>query len=297
MRVDPPTLARLLGEWQFDPAVCVLCAGSAALYGYGVIRSPKHWSRWRIASFLAGLIVLAAALLSGIDTDGEELLSVHVIQHLLLIVLAPTLLLCGAPVRLALRASSAGLRAQIGALLRRRLVRFLTKPAAGFGLFATVVLATHLTGLYDLALQNPAVHSVEHAAYFWSGVVFLLPILAVDPLPHPPSAIGRFSWLMAAMTVMSIPAALFIFDEHVRYPFYLAPARALHRSALADQHTAGMIMLLAGGVTMALLAIVVAMEAMVREERRQIRRDAYLYSDAQSDGRPPSDVSEELVGT
>ena len=101
---------------------------------------------------------------------------------------------------------------------------------------------------------------------------------------------------MGAMTVMSIPAALFIFDEHVRYPSYLAPARALHRSALADQHAAGMIMLFAGGVAMALLAILVSMEAMIREERRQLRRDAYLYSD----GEGPSDLSaagaEELAG-
>ena len=89
---------------------------------------------------------------------------------------------------------------------------------------------------------------------------------------------------MAAMTVMSIPAALFIFDEHLRYRFYLAPARALHKSALADQHAAGMIMLFAGGVAMALLAILVSMEAMLREERRQLRRDAHLYPDG--DGPP-----------
>ncbi len=99
------------------------------------------------------------------------------------------------------------------------------------------------------------------------------PVLAADPVPHPPGAIARFSWLMAAMTVMSIPAGLFIFDEHVRYPFYLAPASALHSSALADQHAAGMIMLFAGGVAMAVLAILVAMEAMILEERRQLRRD------------------------
>ena len=112
------------------------------------------------------------------------------------------------------------------------------------------------------------------------------PLLAADPVPHPPSAIARFCWLMAAMTVMFIPAALFMFDEHVRYPFYLAPARALHVSALADQHAAGMIMLFAGGIAMAALAIVVAMEAMIREERRQRRRDSYLYADGDGAGQP-----------
>lgn len=296
MRSAAPTLARLLGDWQLDPAMLGICAIAAALYGYGVIRSRKSWPLTRSASFLAGLLVLSEALLSGIDAYSDELLSVHVIQQLLLILVAPTLLLWGAPVRLALSSSSPAARARIGWMLRRPWVRFLTRPVFGFVLFTIVMLTTHLTGLYDLALRNPTVHTLEHAAYFWSGVIFLLPLVAADPVPHPPGAIVRFSWLMGAMTVMSIPAALFIFDEHVRYPSYLAPARALHRSALADQHAAGMIMLFAGGVAMALLAIFVSMEAMIREERRQLRRDAYLYSDGEGPSALPAGVAEKLAG-
>ncbi len=296
MRAAAPTLTRLLSDWQLDPTMLGICAIAAALYGYGVIRSHKSWSLGRSASFLAGLLVLSEALLSGIDAYSDELLSVHVIQHLLLILVAPTLLLWGAPVRLALSSSSPAARARIGWMLRRAWVRFLTRPAFGLVLFTIVMLTTHLTGIYELALRNPTVHSLEHAAYFWSGVIFLLPLVAADPVPHPPGAIVRFSWLMAAMTVMSIPAGLFIFDEHVCYPFYLAPAKALHRSALADQHAAGMIMLFAGGVAMALLAIFVSMEAMIREERRQLRRDAYLYSDGGRPADPAAGVAEKLAG-
>ena len=240
--------------------------------------------------------MLSEALLSGIDTYSDELLSVHVIQHLLLILLAPTLLLWGAPMRLALSSSSPTGRAWIGWMLRRSWVRFFTRPVFGFVLFMIVMLTTHLTGIYELALRDPTIHALEHAAYFWTGITFLLPLVAADPIPRPPSAIVRFSWLMGAMTVMCIPAALFIFDEHVRYPSYLAPARALHRSALADQHAAGMIMLFAGGVAMALLAIVVSMEAMIREERRQLRRDAYLYQDGEGPSDSSPAVAEELAG-
>lgn len=281
MKTATPTLARMLGSWQLDPGVLVVCALAGALYGWGAVRvrgrARGHWPLWRVASFIAGLLVLICALLSGIDPYSDELLSIHVVQHLLLILVAPVLLLWGAPVRLALSACTPAGRRAIGALLRRRWVRVLTRPACGFALLSIVVLATHLTGLYEVALRDQAVHDFEHAAYFWSGIVFLLPLLAADPLPRPPSAIARFSWLMAAMTVMFIPAALFMFDEHVHYPFYLAPARALHSSALADQHTAGIVMAVAGGVAMAALAIVLTMEAMIREERRQRRRDAYLY--------------------
>lgn len=295
MRVAALTLTRLLGEWQPDPVVLAVCAISAALYGHLMIRSYQRWPWVRGASFLAGLLVLITALLSGIDTYSEELLSVHVVQHLLLVLIAPALLLWGAPVRLALRSSPPATRARLAWVLRGPWVRFLTRPAVGFLLFTIVVLGTHLTGLYELALRNATVHGLEHAAYFWSGVIFLLPLVAADPVPHPPRAIARFSWLMAAMTVMSIPAALFIFDEQVHYPFYLAAARALRQSALADQHAAGMIMLFAGGVAMAVLAILVTMGAMIREERRQLLRDAYLYPNSER----PADlaaVAEDLAG-
>ncbi len=296
MRTAAPTLVRILGGWQLDPGVLVVCAASAGLYGWGVVRSEKRWPLWRAASFIVGLLVLVTALESGVDGYSDELLSVHVVQHLLLILLAPALLLWGAPVRLALSACSPAGRGAIGAVLRRRWVRILTQPACGFALFTVVVLVTHLTGLYEVALRDSTVHALEHAAYFWSGLIFLLPILAADPVPRPPHAVARFCWLMAAMTVMFIPAAVFMFDEHARYSFYLAPARALHVSALADQHAAGMIMLFAGGVAMATLAIVVAMKAMILEERRQLRRDSYLYADGEEPRKPSVTLTGERAG-
>lgn len=296
MRTAAPTLARMLGSWQLEPGVLVVCAAAAALYGWGVRRSAQHWPRMRSISFMAGLLVLITALLSGVDRYSDELLSVHVVQHLLLILLAPVLLLWGAPMRLALSASPPTARRAIGELLRQRWVRLVTRPACGFTLFTIVVLVTHLTGFYEAALRDQTLHALEHAAYFWSGMLFLLPLLAADPIPHPPRAIARFFWLMGAMVVMFIPAALFMLDEQVRYPFYLAPARALHRSALADQHAAGMLMLLGGGIAMAALAIFVTMEAMILEERRQRRRDAYLYSEDGLAGNQPVSVAEETVG-
>lgn len=275
MSAQPPTLGRLLGAWGFDPVLlCALCL-AAALYGWGAFLARSGWPAWRTGSFLTGLLVVALALLSGIDQYADELLSVHVIEHLLLILVAPTLLLWGAPVRLALSISPRAPRRALAVLLRSLPVRLLTRPACGLVLFTVVVLATHLTGFYEAALRNQMIHPLEHAAYFWTGMLFLAPLLAADPIPHPPGAIARFSSLMAAMVVMSLPAGAFLFAGHVRYPFYLAPARALHVSALADQHTAGMLMLVAGGVVMGALAIVIAMSAMLAEERRQQRRERY----------------------
>jgi putative membrane protein len=286
---QPPTLARLLGGWTVDPLlVGVLCL-TGLLYGWGALRCRRRWSVWRTVSFMAGLLVLALALLSGIDRYADELLSMHVLEHMLLILAAPVLVLWGAPVRLALSSCPSAARHTIAELLRSRVVHVLTRPACGLALFTLVVLGTHLTGVYEAALRHPLLHAFEHAAYFWSGLLFLAPIVGSDPIARRPGAIASFSWLMAAMVVMSLPAGVFLFDAHVRYPFYLAPARVLHTSALADQRSAGMLMLVGGGLAMGALAIVIAMGAMIAEEQRQRRRDAYLDDNEARDRR-------ELVG-
>lgn len=287
MRPAQPTLGHLLGSWSLDPVAALALLLAALLYGAGVLgvsrRGRRRWPPARTASFLAGLLVLALALVSGIDELADELLSVHMVQHLLLALLAPALLLCGAPVRLALAAGRPGLRAGLARVLSSRPVRALVHPAVGCALFAFVVLGWHLTGLFELALEDPAVHALEHAAYLSAGLLLLAPLIAADPLPHRPGAVGRFCWMMGAMTAMAVPGALLAFAPAVRYPHYLAPARALGRSALADEHVAGAIMWVAGGVAMFALALALAGSAMLAEERRQRRRELY----AAAPGAPP----------
>jgi cytochrome c oxidase assembly factor CtaG len=279
-----PTLARLLGSWSADPGLIALLAITAGSYLFGVTRARRGWRVWRTSSFLAGLLVLALALLSGIDRYADELLSVHVSQHLLLVLVAPALLLWGAPVRLALAGSPRRGRAVLGGVLSSRAVRTLGRPLVGFTVFSVAVLATHLTGLFELALEHPLVNAFEHALYFWAGVWLLAPLIGADPLPHRPGAVARFCWLMGAMVAMAIPGALLTFAPTVRYAFYLKPARALGRSALADQHLAGAIMWVGGGIAVFALALGVAMSAMLAEERRQRRRELHSERTAASRG-------------
>ncbi len=281
-----PTLEHLLGEWSFDAALSAVLALSGGLYALGMIRLHRRgrggWPSWRAACFGAGLSTIAIALESGVDRIGDEaLLSVHTAQHMLLALLAPALLLCGAPVRLALAAGTRPLRVALVAALSSRAVRLLMRPLTGCLLFAAVMLATHLRVVFEAALDHPTLHALEHAAYFWSGILLLAPLIAADPLAHPPGALARFCWVMAAMTAMAIPGALLTFAEGVSYPFYLAPAHALGRSALADEHLAGAIMWVGGGVAMFALALAVAFTAMLEEERRQRRREQYLPEPAE----------------
>ncbi|HLB21684.1 MAG TPA: cytochrome c oxidase assembly protein [Solirubrobacteraceae bacterium] len=273
--VPQPTIGRLLGAWTPDAGLVAALAVAALLYLLAVRRRRRGWPVWRTCSFMVGLLALAVALMSGVDSYAEQLLSVHMAQHLLLSLVSPALLLSAAPIRLALGSSPARVRAGLAAALSSRTLRTLSNPAVGFALFATTMLATHLTGLFELALKDQTAHAFEHAAYFWSGVLLLAPLIAADPLAHPPAPLARFCWLMGAMTVMSVPGALLTFATGVRYPSYLAAARALGRSALADEHLAGVIMWVGGGLAMFALALAVAMSAMLAEERRQERRELH----------------------
>ena len=249
------------------------------LYGIGVWRAG-HWPAGRSLAFLAGLVVLACALLSGIDRYSDRLLSVHMLQHLLLMLVAPALLCAGAPVRLALKASGRGARVAVVGMLGSHTVKVLVRPACGFTVFAIVVLVTHLTGVFQLALDHPLAHELEHTVLFWSGVLLLAPLIAADPVPRPAGPIARFCWLMAAMTVMAIPGALLTFATSVRYPHYLVPTRALGHSPLGDEHLAGAIMWVGGGLMMFALALTLAMRAMRAEEARQRRREHHQQEGA-----------------
>jgi putative copper resistance protein D len=274
MSPAPPTLGRVLGHWSSDPVTVALLCAAAALYLYGA-RRRGAWPAWRTASFLTGLATLALALISGLDLYADYLLSIHMIQHMLLILVAPPLLLWGAPVRLALGACRGRSRRRLARLLASRPLSILTAPAFGLAVFALVMLGTHLTGLFEASLRDAAIHDAEHAAFFMAGLVFLAPLIAADPLPHAPGPLARFSWMMGGMVVMAIPGALLSFARTVWYPFYLDASHSVGYSALNDQYNAGAIMWVGGGVVMFGLSLLLAMQAMRLEERRQRRREGY----------------------
>jgi cytochrome c oxidase assembly factor CtaG len=275
MSAPAPTLDRLLGSWTLEPVVCAGLVLAAAGYLLAMRRSRRGWPRRHAALWLCGLAALALATMSGIDRYSELLLSVHMLQHLLLMLLAPVLLLSARPIALALAAASPATRRRLAAILHARGVRLVSRPAVGLAGFAIVVLATHLTGLFELALREPVAHALEHAAYLLAGLMFFAPILAADPLPHPPNAIARFCWLTGAMVLMAVPGVLLTFATSVRYSAYLAPARALGRSALADQQLAGVLMWIGGGLAMFALALGLAMRVMLVEDRLQRRRESH----------------------
>jgi cytochrome c oxidase assembly factor CtaG len=267
---------RVLGDGSLDPAVLVLLVALAVAYVAAARRARRRWPRRRTAAFLAGLGILGVASQSGIETWSERLLSVHMVEHLLIIGPAALLLLAGAPITLALRTLPRRGRAGLVRLLHSRAVRVVAHPLAGLSIFSGVVLATHVPAAYDAALRDPFVHGLEHALYLWAALLFWAPVVAADPLPHRLSPVGNLGYLLAAMLPMSAVGAWLISTDTVAYSPYAAAARRLGVSALADQRAGATIMWLGGTLVLVGATLVAAWTSLVREERRARAREERL---------------------
>jgi cytochrome c oxidase assembly factor CtaG len=247
------------------PMPLVLPATLALAYVIGVSRGGRPGRR--AAAWAAGVAALALALSPPLDAWADARLSAHMVQHLLLTMVAAPLLAAGAPVRLALRTLRRGGRRRLARALHLRAVRVLAHPALGWAALTAVMLGTHLTPLYGLALRHPLVHASEHLAYLVAAVLYWAPLIGADPLPGRPGAAGRLAWLLAAMPPMGLIGA-WLLTGPLRYPEYAGPG------ALADQRQAASVMWVGGSLMLAGATVGLAFGAMVTEERRQVRREA-----------------------
>ncbi len=277
----------LVSRWTLSPSVLVPAIASVALYGLGVRRVAGRWPTRRIASFAAGIASVIVALQSGIDAYDDQMLSVHMVQHMLLLLVAPPLLLGGRPVVLALRSLSPGPRSRLARVMDS--ARGGTGPVPALALFGAVVVLTHLPSFYDATLHHPALHYAEHALYLVSGLLVWSPLLDADPAPrHRLNGLGKLVYLIVAMLPMAIVGAYLNRHATLVYAPYGPPARALGISVVDDQAQAGAIMWVVGNSIMVAVGLWSALVAMLTEERRQLARESRGAPFAAGDGGPPA---------
>ena len=273
----PPDMVTVVGLWVLDPLPIVLLIVSALAYLLAARmvdrahpRAPV--SRWRTACWLAGLAVIGVALLSAIDVYAEELLSVHLVQHLLLGLVAPPLLALGMPVTLALRASSPGVRRGILLpILHSRVVRVLASPLVAWPLFVIGLWATHFTPLYDAALEDPVIHVGEHLVFIITGVLFWWPVIGADPLPHRMAAGWRALYLLAVMPFCTAIGLIIYFAPTVLYAHYATNLRTWGPSPLTDQQLGGLLMWGVGDLIILAAITWVIASWMGTEAQRELR--------------------------
>ena len=305
---DPPTLANLALGWTFEPAVALPLLAAAAAWLALVRRVRRLHPRspvpaFRTVAFLAGLATIAVALLSGIERYDTTLFSIHMVQHLVLMLVAAPVLALAAPVTQLLRAASPEVRRRVLLpVLHSSLAGVLGHPVVAWLAFTLVAWAAHFSPLFDVALENEAVHTAEHAAFLAAGLMFWWPVVAADPAPRRLTYPVRVLYVLLQMPPSSFLGMAILFASAPLYPHYATLGAPYGVDALADQQLAGGIMWLAGDVVLivAILAVVAAWmrheardepaaERRADAERARLRERAYELARARASGSAPGE--------
>ena len=233
--------------------------------------SPISFPPWRVAAFVAGLFSLWIALGSPLAALDHQLLTVHMIKHLLLMAVSAPLILLGAPTMPLLCGSPKGFM-RLSLLLRSRtppwLGHFLSNPVFCWLAGTTAVIAWHIPTLFQLGLSSNTWHIVESACFLSAGLLFWLPIVGTRPREAKGPQWSMFMplYLFLGTLPCDILSAFLTFCGRVVYPSYLSAARIWNLSPLQDQECAGALMWVC--VTFAYLIPAVVITAQILSPRR-----------------------------
>jgi len=267
----------ILTSWRFDPRLIGLLALAALLYIRGWLRLHRQWpqrySTERLVSYLSGLTTLFIALASPLDAFGNLLLMAHMVQHLLLIVVAPPLILLGQPILPLLRGLPPRLfKEGLGPFLSwhwlQRMGRRLTHPVVCWLAMAAAIVFWHIPRWYDLGLGSSAWHGVEHACFFYGALLFWSPVIGIWPNRPQWSRWLMIPYLIAADVINTALSAWLVFSTHVVYRTYEIAPRIAGMTALDDQSTAGAIMWVPGSIAFLIPALILTLQAINGERKR-----------------------------
>ena len=294
--MPPLTPSVLVTEAHLDSWLALALVVVAGLYLFGVLRLRARGDRWPVGRTVlfvgVGLGSIAAVTISGLHEYDTTSLSVHMIQHMVLSMVAPIFLALGAPITLALRTLPRRGRRALMVVLHSRVVRVLTFPLVAYALFVTTPFVLYFGSLYRVSLENPLVHELLHIHFIAVGCLFFWPLIGLDPLP------GRWPYpARALLMVLSTPfhaiLGLTIMQSNELLGGDWYPSLGLTwLDPWADQKVAGGI-LWAGGelVSVTMLAVLVAqwMRAADREAARidrQLDREEAAAAAAGYDQQP-----------
>jgi putative membrane protein len=291
---------RALSPW--DLAVLFLLVVMGALYARGAFRLARRsarsgtrvsasglsrLARWEPAAFAAGWSALVLSILPPLDSMSLEFFSVHMVQHELMMLVGAPLLIVGRPLQRCVAGLPDVLRAPVAHALRRRAAsaiwRTLTAPLLAWTLSGVAVWVWHMPALYDAAVANEGIHTLEHASFvgtsalFWWGMLY--------------GRYGRAGYGAAVFYVFltvvhtGILGAMVTFAGTPLYPFYVLPAAAHGIDPLVDQQRAGLLMWIPAGLVMTLLGLALFGAWIGESQRRSAQKARFTMPAA-----PWSDV-------
>jgi putative membrane protein len=262
-------------SWSFQPGAILLVGLLGGVYGWRwrELRrqdpSERRHDYARAAAFAAGLAVLLIALVSPIDTVGEQrLFTVHMVQHLLLADIAPILLLLGLS-RALLRPAVRRLRPAEEALGP------LAHPVTALVLFVGTMWLWHLPALYELALRHPAAHALEHVMFFSTGVAFWWFIIEPVPPRHRLRELGMLAYIGSAKLLMGALGVVLAFSPTAIYDTYKHVPRAWGLTAVGDLNVGGVLMMLEQSIVLVIFFAILFGRMLESSEQAQRRRERF----------------------
>src|SRR5215471_7026215 len=268
-----------LKSWILDPTLVCVMTLTGLIYVRGWLRlrrqMPERFGAGRPLAFFAALISLFLASSSPLDTFDNLLLTAHMIQHLLLMMVAPSLLLLSDPLLPILRGLPASISKHwLGPFLSwdalSRFGRRLTHPVVCWILFVVTTIAWHLPSMYELALRSQTLHVVEHVCFLATGILFWWPVIQPWPSNAQWPRWAMIPYLFLADFQNTALAAYLMFCDRVVYPTYVMAPRLSGMSALEDQAAAGAIMWVPGSIIF-LVAVGVITVDLLTSRRRAVR--------------------------
>jgi len=276
-----PTLTALLASWHWRPDVTLVVAGLGVAYVVGWRRlrrrRPRAARPAHLVLYLAGLGVIVLALFSPIDTLAPLLLTMHMLQHEMLTMVAPPLLLLANPLPVVLWGLPRKARRTMGRLLTRgtrmrQVLRALTWMPVAWPLYMVILWGWHLPAAYEASLRYELLHDVQHLSFFGSALLFWWPLVNPAPRPHGHIPYGfRLAYVIVAVGPTALPMmSIAVFAREVFYPYYTTVPRLWGLSPLEDQAIGWGLMGSLGGLIY-LIALLLLVARMLEDEERLTR--------------------------
>jgi cytochrome c oxidase assembly factor CtaG len=284
---------------QFAFAPVAMIAIALVLYLWGVKRNnalhPRRpWSVGKTAAWIGALFTTAVSIFTFVGVYDSELFWVHMVQHLLLIMVAAPLFAVASPIDLAWKATTGAAHIAVTEALRSGVAKFLGHWAVAFVLYAVLIPISHLTTWYNLTLENAGLHNAEHLAFLLVGYMFWRQIFGSDPNCYRLHPAMQFVYLFLAIPIDTFTGLSLAGATKEMFPAYLATHRTWGPSYVNDLHIGGSIMWVVGDTLMLWPMVPVALRWMHMEERKADRIDRELDAQAlaeQGDATQPRSIN------
>jgi cytochrome c oxidase assembly factor CtaG len=259
--------------WSLEPSVLLGVAVLATLYVLawrrGRATGSPHKPGWgRLTLFCCGLVLVLAALVSPIDGLGDQLLVMHMVQHVILLDLVPICLILGLT-KVLLRPVTRRLHG-----VERR-SGYLAHPAFAVLAYAGFMWAWHIPALYDAAVRNSAVHAFEHICFVAAGTLYWWHLLSPIRSRMRLGGLGPVSYMISTKLLVGALGIVLAFAPASFYPFYEHHPHYWGLSPSEDQSMAGLVMALEQSIVMGIALVVLFVQMLTESEREAQRAERF----------------------